>query len=159
MVSTVTESFFLQQFEPCGQERVRSCHWLQLRAANGLAIPYLGYLELDIELCGKLMPRCGLLVVKDPPGDVSSQVPGILGMNVIHKCYKELFSRHGLAMFDLPVVTNSPGFVVEALQKCQQAGTHPRDEVAGQVRVRGRTACRIPGGVIKLVPTSCYLNL
>lgn len=74
MVSTITESFFLQQFEPWGQERLQSCHWLQLRAANGLAIPYLGYLELDIKLCGKLLQRCGLLVVKDPPGGVSSQV-------------------------------------------------------------------------------------
>lgn len=41
MVSTISESFFLQKFEPWGQERLQSCHWLQLRAANGLAIPYL----------------------------------------------------------------------------------------------------------------------
>lgn len=44
MVSTVTEGFFLQQFEPWGQERLKLCHWLQLKAANGLAIPYIGYL-------------------------------------------------------------------------------------------------------------------
>lgn len=36
--------------------RLRSCHWLQLRAANGLAIPYIGYLELDVILCGKKDP-------------------------------------------------------------------------------------------------------
>lgn len=145
MVSTITESFFLQQFEPWGQERLQSCHWLQLRAANGLAIPYLGYLELDIKLCGKLLQRCGLLVVKDPPGGVSSQVPGILGMNVIRRCYRELFSRHGLAMFDLPVVANSPESVVKALQGCQQASIRSLDDAAGNVRVRGGKACRIPG--------------
>ncbi|KAJ8014292.1 hypothetical protein DPEC_G00038740 [Dallia pectoralis] len=155
MVSTITESFFLQQFEPCGQERLQSCHWLQLRAANGLAISYLGYLELDIKLCGKLLQRCGLLVVKDPPGGVSSQVPGILGMNVIRRCYRELFSQHGLAMFDLPVVANSPESVVKALQGCQQASSCSLAEVAGNVRVRGRKASRIPGGVIKIVPTTC----
>ncbi|KAI3359979.1 hypothetical protein L3Q82_014311 [Scortum barcoo] len=81
MVSTMTESFFQKQFAPWGFDRLRSCHWLQLRAANGLAIPYIGYLELDVELCGKVMPRCGILVVKDAPGAVSS-VPGVLGMNV-----------------------------------------------------------------------------
>ena len=84
MVSTVTESFFLQHFQPWGHERLQACNWLKLRAANGLDIPYVGYLELDVELCGTSVPRCGVLVVKDPPGAVSAQVPGILGMNIIH---------------------------------------------------------------------------
>jgi hypothetical protein len=39
MVSTISESFFRQHLEPWGQERLRSCHWLELRAANGLTIP------------------------------------------------------------------------------------------------------------------------
>ena len=68
MVSTISESFFRQHLEPWGQERLRSCHWLELRAANGLTIPYLGYLELDVQL----MPQCGVLVVRDPPGGVPS---------------------------------------------------------------------------------------
>lgn len=80
MVSTVTESFFLQHFEPLVREKLQSCHWLQLRAANGLAIPYIGYLELDVKLCSKSMARCGVLVVKDPPGDMSLHIPGVLGM-------------------------------------------------------------------------------
>lgn len=108
MVSTISESFFRQHFEPWGQERLRSCHWLQLRAANGLAIPYIGYLELEVQLCGKLMPHCGVLVVRDPPGGVPAQVPGILGMNVIRKCYQELFGQHGLALFLQPCVSEAP---------------------------------------------------
>lgn len=71
MVSTMTESLFMEQFAPWGQDRLRSCNWLQLQAANGLAILYIGYLELDVELCGKVMPHCGVLVVRDPPGAVS----------------------------------------------------------------------------------------
>lgn len=82
MVSTIPESVFLSNFSPWGPDRLRSCQWLQFRAANGLEIPYIGYLELDVTLCGKVMPRCGVLVVKDPP-DAVSVVPGILGMNVI----------------------------------------------------------------------------
>ena len=154
MVSTVTESFFLQQFEPWGQDRLQSCHWLQLRAANGLDIPYIGYLELDVLLCSKVMPRCGILVVKDPPG-ASSVVPGVLGMNVISRCYQELFGLHGSSLFSLPLVVQAPGPVVEALQQCHQSAAHvPRDPM-GAVRVRGTRALRIPGGVMKLVASTC----
>ena len=53
MVSTIVESFFLKHFAPLGQDRRRSCQWLQLRAANELAIPYVDYIELDAELCGQ----------------------------------------------------------------------------------------------------------
>lgn len=51
MVSTVTESFFLKHFAPWGTDRLQSCHWLQLRAANELAMPYIGHPELDAALC------------------------------------------------------------------------------------------------------------
>lgn len=98
MVSTITESFFFENIQPWGQKRLQSCHWLQLRAANGLAIPYIGYLELDAELCGKVMKQCGVLVVRDPPGGSQPQVPGVLGMNIIRRCYKELFGEHLFAL-------------------------------------------------------------
>ncbi len=71
MVSTITKSGFREYFEPWDQERLKTCQWLQLRAANGLSIPYIGYIELDIELCGKVVPKCGVLVVRDPPGGPS----------------------------------------------------------------------------------------
>lgn len=63
MVSTITESFFVQHFEPWGSEKLHSCNWLRLSAANGLAIPYVGYLELDVQLCGKVVSKRGVLVV------------------------------------------------------------------------------------------------
>ncbi len=64
MVSTITESCFRRDIAP-GEQELKMCHWLQLRAANGLEIPYIGYVELDIELCGCLVPKCGVLVVRD----------------------------------------------------------------------------------------------
>ncbi len=78
MVSRITESCFQESFEPWGQNRLMSCHWLQLRAANGLSIPYIGYIELDIELCGRVVPKCGVLVVRDPPGGNGAQATGVL---------------------------------------------------------------------------------
>ncbi len=49
MVSTIIESCFLKNFIPWGQERLKLCQWLQLCAANGFAIPYIGYMELNVE--------------------------------------------------------------------------------------------------------------
>lgn len=154
MVSTVTESFFHEHFAPWGHDRLQSCHWLQLRAANGLAIPYIGYLELDVILCGKKIPRCGILVVKDP-ARLDPSVPGILGMNVIRRCYQELFGAHGLSLFDLSAVTQSPGPVIEALQHYHQATTRCHVPSMGAVRVRGSRVVRIPGGVMKMVASTC----
>lgn len=45
-----------------------------------------------------------MLVVRDPPGGTGAQVPGILGMNVLRRCYQELFGQHGTALFDVPSV-------------------------------------------------------
>lgn len=94
MVSTITESCFRWWFEPWGQDQLQSCHWLRLRAANGLEIPYIGYIELDVGLCGHVVPGCGILVVCDPPG-ANPSTPGILGMNVLSRCYSKLFGQHG----------------------------------------------------------------
>lgn len=154
MVSTITESCFLQHFEPWGQDRLKSCQWLQLRAANGLTIPYVGYLELDVKLCDRVVSGCGVLVVRDPPGGMCKDVPGVLGMNILGRCYQDLFGQHGIALFELPIVAQSPN-VLLALQHCQQVSTKSCSDLAGNVRVRGRRACRIPGGTMKLVTATC----
>lgn len=108
MVSTITESFFREHFETWDQAKLRSCHWLQLQAANGLPIPYLGYLELEVELCGRVPPGCWLLVVKDPLADASPHTPGVLGMNILLRCYRMLFGQHGLVLFDLLTASEAP---------------------------------------------------
>lgn len=155
MVSTISESFFRQHLEPWGQERLRSCHWLELRAANGLTIPYLGYLELNVQLCGKLMPQCGVLVVRDPPGGVPSRVPGVLGMNVIRKCYQDLFGQHGVALFSQVCISEAPKPVVQALQQCHHASGLASSDTPGTVKVRGKRGWQIPGGVMRIVAATC----
>ena len=154
MVTTITESFFREQFAAWGDERLQSCHWLQLQAANGLAIPYLGYLELDVLICGKRVPRCGVLVVKDPVGPPSA-APGILGMNVLQRCYQELFGTHGRSLFGLPVVVHSPTPVIQALRWCHQSTSQDQGPVMGPVCVRGPQRLRIGAGMMQLVPSTC----
>ncbi|XP_049332151.1 uncharacterized protein LOC125799454 [Astyanax mexicanus] len=59
--------------------------WLKLTAANGLDIPYLGYLELEMDTMGIKIPDCGFLVVENPESSQSS-LPAIIGMNIISRC-------------------------------------------------------------------------
>ena len=64
-VTLVSGAFYKEKLESvCG--RVHGVgRMLTLRGANGLEIPYLGYLELDMQAGGVTIPDCGLLVLKD----------------------------------------------------------------------------------------------
>lgn len=83
MVSTIIESFFRENFH----DKLHSCHWLQLKAANGLQIPYLGYREPDIEVCSRTIPKRGVLVVADPP---EQPTPPEVSGNFGYECYSGL---------------------------------------------------------------------
>lgn len=123
------EFFFFQHFG----EQLHSCNWLQLKAANGLDIPYLGYAEVNVEVLGKAIPNKGILVVKDTPSLQSkTNTPGVLGMNIISECYDLLFSQHGTSLFSLPCIQGQ-----QALQFCHSAPSSIRP-ITGIARVRGR---------------------
>ena len=147
--------FFLRNLKGGNWGEIHPCGWLQLRAANGLPIPYVGYVEFDIQVLGKHIPKRGVLVVKDPPGgSPNPDIPGVLGMNVIQECYEVLSSQYGSGLFDLPAVKQD-GPWQHALLHCHHAQLKPEPETLGQVRVRGKTAIRIPGGTTKLVAATC----
>lgn len=61
-------------------------------AANGLVIPYIGYIEVDLKVCGKVIPKRGVLILKDSNG---SSCPGLIGMNVIKECREFLMTETG----------------------------------------------------------------
>lgn len=152
MVSTLVESFFVQHFK----DKLQQCNWLQLRAANGLDIPYTGYAELTVEVLGKVIPQRGWLVVKDPPGQLTHPlVPGVLGMNVIRECYAELFGQHGSSLFDLPPVVHASPTWRHALQYCHRVQLGSSPPKTGVAKVRGRRPIHIPGGTVQLVAATC----
>lgn len=103
MVTTVTEGFFRKHICPTGDVESTSS-WLKLKAANGLDIPYIGYVELDVEVLGKVLPKRGILIIKDPQ-DPSIQprrqdIPGLLGMNVIGACKELLTQDHEVTVVE-----------------------------------------------------------
>lgn len=83
-VTTVTESFFrnLLQSKP---ELHDVTKWMRITGANHLDIPYIGYIEINLEAFGECVENVGVLVVKDPTDIASNKrktlVPGILGSN------------------------------------------------------------------------------
>ncbi|KAL2086104.1 hypothetical protein ACEWY4_017163 [Coilia grayii] len=163
MVTTISESFFNQHFQPWGNGALQQCNWLQLRAANGLALPYLGYLELDILVLGKSLRRMGVLVIRDPPHPVSYnkkvKVPGLLGMNVINKCYDELFHQYGSRLFQSIPVQDGNEAWREALSECHKLDSMSDSGCLGAVRVGGRSSVRIPAGSWKMVTATCTKHL
>lgn len=97
--------FFAKHFKNQHPDKLKSCHWLWLSAANGLDIPYVGYLELDRQVLGWQIPNSGMLGFIDPlEANPNSEICGDLGMNMISECYRELFLEHSPTLFDLPLV-------------------------------------------------------
>ena len=58
---------------------------LTLRSPNGLEIPYLGYLELTVEVDGVKVPSCGVLVLRNTPATTKQRrdIPELLATNVL----------------------------------------------------------------------------
>lgn len=155
MVNTITESFFKQVFQPWGVTKFRSCGWLVLRAANGLDIPYVGYLELDLQVLGKKVPGHWVLVVKDTPcASQSRTVPGLLGINVIIECYRELFAQQGEALFASLAATQTGACWEPVFRHCHKLEAFPLVP-DGRVRVLEKTGEFIPAGSVKFVKVTC----
>ena len=97
--STITESFFNQHL---AQENnlVDVGQFIRISAANGLEIPYIGYVELDVSTLDHMYPNLGFLVVKDPrDGAMTSRkhsVPGVIGSNIFRDTTDHLKATRGV---------------------------------------------------------------
>ena len=147
MVTTVTRAYFEKHFQ--GDGAVRPCDWLRLRAANGLALPYAGYVEMDVRVGGCVLPRMGVLVV-DPVGDDAPGAPGLLGMNVLQHCLEAVLATGG----DLKAVRGWGSTWWRALSACHEVQHLPEDGRLGTLRAGG-AAVPIPAGHLAWVSARC----
>ena len=83
-VSTLTEDFYKNNL--AGIETVDTTKWMKITAANGIEIPYIGYVETDVKMMGQNLKNVGFLIVKNPKDQrqlmKKQEVPGIIGCNV-----------------------------------------------------------------------------
>ena len=131
-VSTITETFYRTHLAQTENHLQDTNKWLTIRAANGLTVPYVGYFELDIKVCGVVLPNRGVLVVKDS-GERKGDVCGLLGTNVL--CHVPAMS--------------------EALRSMTDAEDTPQD-VARIVRVAGCRPIFVPAYSIMAIPARGY---
>ena len=148
MVTTVTSHFFHRHLRP-RLGPARPCHWLRLKAANGLSIPYEGYIEVDISVAGRTLSGMGILITA--PADAADQaVPGLLGMNIIQHCYDLL--RPGGA--DPHLEPEWDADWRRAFSTCRTIQRLPEDGHLGHARSAGEVV-RIAPGTVGWVPVRC----
>ncbi|KAL7834629.1 hypothetical protein SRHO_G00288760 [Serrasalmus rhombeus] len=156
MVTTITEGFFVQHFSHL---QTKDCRWLGLKAANGLDIPYIGYLELDVVVLGQCVPKRGVLIVKDPEHPTlqsrKAEIPGLLGMNVLRDCYRVLFEKHGSQLFHSPLVRVAAPVVRHALHHCETMEAVLNATTPFKAKVQGRSAVCVRAGTLSMVPVTC----
>ena len=84
-VSTITEECFDKLFGKHGK-LVDVTSQIRIVAANGLNIPYVGYIELDVTIFGVTLRNMGFLVTTSPAdtvfGEKKRTTPGVIGANI-----------------------------------------------------------------------------
>ena len=87
-VSTVTETFFRQLLKEKPQ-LLDVTKWLRVKGANELDVPYIGLIEVSIEVSKSKYTDVCVLVVRDPKDQDGlsrkQKVPGVIGSNFFMK--------------------------------------------------------------------------
>ncbi|XP_023807866.1 uncharacterized protein LOC111946903 [Oryzias latipes] len=141
-VTAITESHFRKHF---GKQGMLSANWIELTAANGLDIPVLGCLEVEVECVGRTVGRKCIFVLTDthPHVEKSNGLPGIVGMNVIEEL-EAIFADNGgyMGMDNLKEGEANIRRLVAKVRKESQRITP--DGKMGFVKVAGREPVMIP---------------
>jgi len=149
-VTTVTESFFNQYLKEC---TVRdTTRWLKINAANSLQIPYIGYIEVDMQILGRPVNNIGVLVVKDcPPGSFSDnkkRVPGLIGSNVLKYIFESLYEVANQAFQNVIESDSSWNSAYNAYSAvhatCNNIESSSDDGHIGFVKLAGKSPVKIP---------------
>ena len=108
MVTLIQERFFEKNILPLLKSslgELTEAHSLfRLSTANNGVMPVSRYFEANIQLLGFSMPCVGFLIVKDPntllEPQCSTQLPGVIGCNLIHLGCEEFGRVYGFEPFE-----------------------------------------------------------
>ena len=71
---------------------------LRVNSSQGLDVPFIGYVELDANIMGRVFPGLGFLIVRDPTGTPTAtrkmEVPGVIGSNIFRDM-NAILTKHG----------------------------------------------------------------
>ena len=157
-VSMVTESYFRRFLEPKGYRLIQIDTVLHLTAANGLAVPYIGYFEPDLVALDARYEGVGMLVVRDSPNPAQRAakelVPGLLGCNVLRRVSKHVLS--GLRAEEFKRHPDGADWLSElplhaSLQATETEESTSRHHV-GLAKVAGKMSVLLPARTVTSVP-------
>lgn len=150
-VTMCSLSFFQKWLGPLSIHDSSQLHWLTLKAANGLKIPYVGYGIVDFVVGGISVPAKGIVVVEDRCIGADQ---GILGMNIIGHCWKELFRgvSPGVTSFTAAMGPGARRAWKEAFAFCRRTVlTSETEESPGTARLFKTDSNSIPANCEKLL--------
>ena len=144
-VSTISESFYHKHLSNL---EINTQKTLRLVAANNIQIPYLGYVEVDIELFGCTFSNVGFLV--STSNDAVNTTDGILGCNILNHIHS--FMKEEKVNFRNTVEENAWQTVTSTLDMAT------KDAKISFVKVAGRDEVKIPANSMKVVIGSTRQN-
>ena len=108
MVTLVQEGYFEKNILPMLKTllgELSAAHLLfKLSAATNGVMPVSRYFKVDVNLLGFRIPKVGFLVIKDPnillEPQCSTQLPSVIGCNLIHLECEEFGKLHGFECFE-----------------------------------------------------------
>ena len=154
-VSTITESFYREHLAENGGHVRDVSQMIRISAAQGLDIPYVGYIELPLQIMGHAFENMGFLIVRDPVGTPLLQrkklVPGVIGSNIFRDVREELSRNGDDYLQELEAVGAHAWAHVLALYSEIRAD---RSGVSGRVRVAGKKPLLVPAHSLRVIQGS-----
>ena len=149
-VTTVTESFYNRFLAK--RVDLHTDISVSLKAANGISIPYIGYIEVDMNVMGQSLPRRGVLIIKDSADSFTRKrkelVPGLLGMNVISLCKRLLIQDYG-NQYSEEVTEIAENYKLRELLKACDKDEHTN--TIGFVKLCSASPVRIPANSVTVI--------
>ena len=145
-MSTLTEEFFRNHLSRLGHKMKDITGWISITAANGLPVPYLGYVECELVVMGKVFKDMGFLVTRDSVGvDIQQKVdrPGIIGCNILSRVGNTLAAELGPTYLESIHVDETGSQWARALMLVASPGVNMKQR---HVRLAGREPQKLPAG-------------
>jgi hypothetical protein len=145
-VSTITEKFYHQHLEDKCPKLVDPSSWLTITATNNLAVPYVGYFQVDVEVLGWTLPDVGFFVKRDQE-EAGGDAPILVGCNFLNRLNCLLEERLG-SEYAQKLGSQPEGKTwAKILPMCRQAATKSlknQDGVIGRLHLARDVPARIP---------------
>lgn len=146
-VSTIREAFYRQRLEEKCPTLVDPSSWLTITATNNLAVPYVGYFQVTVDVLGCSIPNVGFFVKRSQPGENEEEAPILVGCNLLNRLtsllQEQLGSKYHSKIRSLP--EGEPW--AKILPMCREVLVRKEDfphGVVGKLRLAGRKPVKIP---------------